>query len=441
VRHERLNKRRFFADLGYAPHEGQRAVHSSKAPRRVLACGVRWGKTLCAALEALAAAMEPRERSMGWVVAPTYDLADKVFREIVLVVAKHLRHHIVTLREHERILVLRNLAGGLSEIRGKSADNPVSLLGEGLDWLVVDEAARLKRSIWEGHLSQRLIDKKGFALLITTPKGKNYVFDLFKRGQGGADPFFESWNRPSWTNPHLDAAVIEAERGRLPEAVFRQEYGAEFVEGSGAVFRNIRECATGEWQEPQEHTQYYAGLDLARVEDYTVLVVVNRDCQVVFVDRFTRLDWSLQVTRIEAAARRYNHARILVDSTGCGEPIFESLRAANCTVDPYPFTAKSKSALVNNLALMLEQKQIVLPKPELWPQGAEELESYEYSITENGLVRTGAPSGSHDDCAVALALAAWQVRPQVQHFEPIGAPILICGDDYYDWGQHRTSSW
>src|SRR5207244_634756 len=152
--------------------------------------------------------------------------------------------------------VLRNLAGGISEIRGKSADNPVSLLGEGLNWLVVDEAARLKRSIWEGHLSQRLIDKKGWALLITTPKGKNYVFDLFKRGQGGVDPFFESWNRPSWTNPHLDATVIEAERGRLPEAVFRQEYGAEFVEGSGAVFRNIRECATGEWQEPQEQMQY-----------------------------------------------------------------------------------------------------------------------------------------------------------------------------------------
>jgi hypothetical protein len=434
---ERLDKARFFADLGYVPHPGQRAVHLSKAPRRVLACGVRWGKTLCAALEALAAAMEPRERSMGWVVAPTYDLADKVFREIVLVVAKHLRHRIVTLREHERVLVIRNLAGGTSEVRGKSADNPVSLLGEGLDYLIVDEAARLKRSIWEGHLSQRLIDKKGFALLITTPKGKNYVFDLFKRGQGGADPFFESWNRPSWTNPHLDAAVIEAERGRLPEAVFRQEYGAEFVEGSGAVFRNIRECATGEWQEPQEHTQYYAGLDLARVEDYTVLVVVNRKREVVFVDRFTRLDWSLQVTRIEAAAKRYNRANVLVDSTGAGEPVFESLREANLNVQPYPFSAKSKAALVNNLALMLEQKQIVLPKPELWPQGAEELESYEYSITENGSIRTGAPSGMHDDCAISLALAAWQVRPQVQHFESIGAPILIVGDSSYSYDCYR----
>src|SRR5262245_12538763 len=124
----RLSKRVLFGDLGYEPHPGQLAVHESTAPRRVLASGVRWGNTLCAAMEALAAAMEPRERSMGWVVAPTYDLCERVFNQIVLIAASHLRHRIVTLKEHERRLVLRNMGGGLSEIRGKSADNPVSVL-------------------------------------------------------------------------------------------------------------------------------------------------------------------------------------------------------------------------------------------------------------------------------------------------------------------------
>src|SRR5262245_57579200 len=165
-----LDKKALFSDLGYEPHEGQRAVHLSPASRRVLACGVRWGKTRCAAMEGLAAAMQPAERSMGWVVAPTYDLADKVFREIVIIAAEKLRHRIETLKEHEKRLVLRNMGGGLSEIRGKSSDNPVSLLGEGLDFVIVDEAARMKPQIWENHLSQRLIDKQGWALLISTPK-------------------------------------------------------------------------------------------------------------------------------------------------------------------------------------------------------------------------------------------------------------------------------
>src|SRR5262245_10578336 len=204
----RFNKEAFFRDLSYEPHPGQEEIHASAASRRIVACGVRWGKTLCAAMEGLAAAMEPKDRSMGWVVAPTYDLADKVYREIVLIAASHLRHRIVTLKENERKLVLSNMAGGQSEIRAKSADNPISLLGEGLDWVIVDEAARLKAQIWEGHLSQRLIDKKGWALMISTPRGKGWFFDLYRRGQG-QDPSYESWNYPSRSNLHLDASLIE----------------------------------------------------------------------------------------------------------------------------------------------------------------------------------------------------------------------------------------
>jgi len=157
----RLRKRELSRSIGYDPHAGQELVHKSAAQRRVLACGVRWGKTMCAAMEGLAAAMEPRERSIGWVVAPTYDLAERVFSQIAITAASHLRHRIISLKEHERRLILRNMGGGVSEIRGKSADNPVSLLGEGLNWLICDEASRLKPMIWESHLSQRLIDKKG----------------------------------------------------------------------------------------------------------------------------------------------------------------------------------------------------------------------------------------------------------------------------------------
>src|SRR5262249_37065082 len=162
----------------------------------------------------------------------------------------------------EKRIVLRNLGGGLSEIRGKTADNPVSLLGEGLDFLICDEAARLKPTIWTSYLSQRLIDRDGSALLISTPKGKGRLFDLWKRGQPGGDKDYESWNFPSWKNPHLNTALIEAERERLPERVFAQELGGVFVEGDGSVFRFVREAATGEWKEPVPGKSYLAGLDL-----------------------------------------------------------------------------------------------------------------------------------------------------------------------------------
>jgi len=385
-----FNKRAFFQDLGYVPHAGQLRVHSSPAPRRILACGVRWGKTLCAAMEALAAAMVPAERTIGWVVAPTYDLSDRVYDQIERVAGQHLRRRIVSMKKHDRRIILRNLAGGLSEIRAKSADNPVSLLGEGLDFVIVDEAARLKPMIWESHLSQRLIDRRGWALLISTPRGKGYFYDLFRRGQG-RDPDYASWNAPSWENPILDKETIDAERARLPERTYQQEFGAQFLEGSGSVFRFVREAATGMWIPPDPNRIYYGGLDLAKVEDYTVLAMLNQQRQLTFVDRFHRIDWDKQIIRLHAASKAHGGPVIVTDTTGIGEPIYERLRGAGCHVQPYPFTARSKADLINNLMLLFEQRVLTIPKPELAHYGTQfdsvEADSTYYACPPAGRVR------------------------------------------------------
>lgn len=204
--------------------------------------------------------------------------------------------------------------------------------------------------------------------------------------------------------------MVGAERARLPERVFRQEYGGEFLEGSGAVFRYVRECATGEFGWPVRGLSYYGGLDLARVQDFTVLAILDEHRRVAYVDRFHRLDWSMQIARLTPTTEEYG-CSVFVDSTGAGEPIYESLLLAGVSAQPYPFTQASKAALINNLAMMLERRQLQLPRPEDWPEGIDELEAFEYSVTDQGTVRTGAPYGCHDDCVVALALAAWHFKP------------------------------
>lgn len=418
---EPLDKFRIFETIGYRPHAGQIPVHASMAQRRVLACGVRWGKTRCAAGEAVAASLQPSPPNTfrrGWVCAPTYDLADKAFREIALIFQAQLQPFVVRVSEHERLAVVRNMGGGLTEIRGKTAENPVSLLGEGLDWLIIDEAARVKPDTWERFLSARLLDKKGWALLISSPKGKGWYYDAFRMGQKGLHGF-ESWNSPTWTNPIIDRAELEVIRARIPEAIFRQEYGAEFMEGAGQVFRNVRDLATIDaWAEPVAGAKYVAGLDLARVNDYTVLVVLDaRARRVVHVERFTRLDWKVQVARIGTVTQRYGNCYTLVDSTGAGEPVYEALLEAGIRADGYSFTAASKSALVHNLALQCERGEITFPRYELWPEGIEEIEAFEFTVTEQGNVKTGAPAGQHDDCVCALMLAAWAAKDVGRGFE------------------------
>ena len=56
---------------------------------------------------------------------------------------------------------------------------------------------------------------------------------------------------------------------------------------------------------------------------------------------------------------------------------------------------------------MIENGQVTVPaNSEL----INELKSNGYKISANGNVQYGAPEGYHDDCVVALALAAWQLK-------------------------------
>ena len=65
-------------------------------------------------------------------------------------------------------------------------------------------------------------------------------------------------------------------------------------------------------------------------------------------------------------------------------------------------TAHNKGGLIDALALAIEERQITLiDDPALIP----ELLAYETQRLPSGLWQYGAPSGAHDDCVIALALA------------------------------------
>src|SRR5689334_1833105 len=203
-RRARVNKAGLFKLVGYVPHPGQQLVHDSLARFRLLGCGARWGKSMAAAMEAVAALLHPADRARGWVVAPSRDLVDRIFERVLAVMNEHFASRIADQDARSQRLIVRNLGGGLTEVRGKSAENAVSLLGEALDFLIVDEAAQLPAATWEQCLSARLIDRRGWALLVSTPNGTNWFHGLYRRGQRARDPDFASWCSPSWDNPHVD---------------------------------------------------------------------------------------------------------------------------------------------------------------------------------------------------------------------------------------------
>lgn len=231
----RLDKEKLFAQVGYRPHAGQLEIHLSPAKRRIVACGVRWGKSTAAVHEALAAVLAPTGPSRGWLVSPTFDTSDLILKTLFGILETRFAHRMVSIDRRRRCAVLTNLAGNVAEVSAKSASRPATLLGESLDWVILDEAARLKPEIWREHLSQRLVDRDGWALLASTPhKGGEWFKEEFDRCANGDDDF-AAWTRPTWDNPAIDRAVIGAEKGRLGVDEFYQEYGGEFIAPGGRI--------------------------------------------------------------------------------------------------------------------------------------------------------------------------------------------------------------
>lgn len=301
-----------------ALHPGQRAVWDHPARFQVLATGRRWGKSRLGSLRCIYAASQGKR---AWWVAPSFPMASIGWRMI-----KQLGRQLpkAEIREVDRMITLPG--GGWVQVR--SADNPDSLRGEGLDFLVVDECAFVKEDAWSEALRPALSDRKGRAYLISTPKGRNWYWRAWMQGQEGGGEW-HSWQLPTGSNPYIDPAEIEAAKGMLPERVFAQEYQAQFLDDAGGVFRHVMDAATATEAGPTDGHEYIMGVDLARKIDFTVCVVLDVSTTpptMVALDRFNQVDWRLQTERIKALARKYQVQQVIVDQTGVGDPIVEQLQ-------------------------------------------------------------------------------------------------------------------
>ena len=138
-------KQKWFNFLGYKPHEGQLKLHYPEKDARffVFVCGRRFGKTWASAMEATVVASKPNKRI--WVVGTSYKKARLIFREIWKNMVLGKEDDVE--KSSEKDMYIRFKWG--TTVEGMSADNPSSLVGEGLDFLIIDEASKISPKIWD----------------------------------------------------------------------------------------------------------------------------------------------------------------------------------------------------------------------------------------------------------------------------------------------------
>ncbi len=296
-----------------------------------------------------------------------------------------------------------------SQVFWRSMGGDGTVIGRGYHLAVIDEAARVRREVVQQDLIPATADTAGPVVAITSPGGqKNWTYDWYRKAMDG-NPNYAAINGPSTENPSPQIrAFVDLMREDVGEddPIFRQEILAEFLEGSGAVFRNIDENAWLEgWREsPVEGGLYVIGADLGESRDFTVLVAMEaKTGELHGFFRGRRMGWDAQVPVIMQFVNTWG-GRLWIDGTGVGAPVVSQLRGKGLTCVDISLQSQQKHDLIVALRIAMSQSAISYPKE---PTLLAELGEYTAETLPSGRMKYSAPTGKKDDWVIAVALANW----------------------------------
>lgn len=171
-----------------------------------------------------------KKKRLVWYVAPSYRMAKQImWPELVESIPRSW------VRKYNETVLTITLVNG-TKIELKGADNPDSLRGVGIHYLVMDEYQDIDPEAWVKVLRPTLASTGGHALFIGTPKSFNALYQLWEIGQRIEARAWASWQFPTITSPFIPREEIEAAKRDMDEKSFKQEFEASFLTMSGRVY-------------------------------------------------------------------------------------------------------------------------------------------------------------------------------------------------------------
>ena len=326
--------------------------------------------------------------------------------------------------------------------------------------VIVDEAAYCPDEVEAAVRPMMLNRRTRRALwLISTPNGRRGMF--YDTWTQKTDLRWRKFSRTAVECPWIRAEDLVAERERLGEERYAQEYLCEFLESRRALVRSEQIVRAFDadllpleqdqrWflgQDTPKHT--YVGLDLAKEQDRAALVVLEYwwrytgrrdavswdyervlDCRVRQVRQFELGTSYLDV--VKETVRVFDHtvftygATLVVDATGVGAAVVDMLRQAlrgtKVALCPVVLTGGSRVSLTGS-TYHVPKWEVFESLRHLMETGSvrmaaraagmevlrQELERLERTPRASGVDEVGGKRTGGDDVAMALALAAWRM--------------------------------
>ena len=261
----------------------QQQVWNDQSRFKVVAAGRRTGKSRLAAWMLIVEALQA-DRGNVWYVAPTQGQA----RDIMWLTLLELGNPVIE-SSHVNNMQIKLVNGAVISLKG--ADRPETMRGVSLKFVVLDEYADMKPSVFEQILRPALADLKGKSLFIGTPMGRNHFYELYNYGEKNDDKEYKSWHFTSFDNPLLDPKEIEAAKKSMSSFAFRTEFMASFEAASGGIFKE--EWIKVDEEEPKDG-RYFVAVDLAGFENVAAATTAKKkrlDQSAIAIVKVTSEGW------------------------------------------------------------------------------------------------------------------------------------------------------
>ncbi len=390
------------SDLNFSLLPWQQEVYADPTRFKVIAAGRRCGKSRLAATMLIIEGLRCPQGSAVLYVSPTMGQSRQIVWDLLLELGREV---IQTSNVNNLDITLIN--GARIYVRG--ADRPDTLRGVSLTFAVLDEVADIKPQAWEQVIRASLSDKKGKAIFIGTPKGRNWFHDLWKLGQEGNHKDWKSWHFTTKDNPLIDPDEIESAKKTLSSFAFKQEYMASFSNAGSDVFKE-------EWikygEEPA-YGSYFVAVDLAgfeevakqaanskkRLDESAIAVVKVTDDGKWFVQEIEHGRWDIRetATKILTKMRDYRPLSVGIERGSLKNavlPYLSDLMRKNNVfshiVDLTHGNRKKTDRIVWALQGRFEHGRIVLNSEENWDDFIDQLLMF-------------PAQGVHDDLPDALS--------------------------------------
>ena len=384
----------------------------------VVMAGRRFGKTEVALLKIFRSALD--EPGLYWWIGLSWRSAavKRAWRLMMMYAnriwrAALLSRHVDEKRFISKAQKIVTLPNG-SQIWMRTAENPESMVGEGLRGAVMDEFPFMKEEVWERRLRQTLYDHQGWVMMIGVPNGEGWHAKRWRLA--AEEPGWKQFHFTSYDNPTIPGLkeTLDKERETMSELQWRQEIMAEIVDGAHTVFRGLKNCIDKTLILPGDRKDghyYIFGVDFAKVADFSVVAVWDmEEHALVHYDRFNIIDYPAQVRRIARMYEIWQPIGVVCDNIGVGAPLISQLREVGLPVIEFHTSSQAKNDAVDKLALDIEYKRVRLPDDKIL---IDEFQSFSMERTESGIIKYSAPDGYHDDIVMASVMGYVHIASHV----------------------------